>query len=219
MNKKFKPGWNELYKKGFRARYPNEDVIRFIEKNFPEKENKKNIKILDFGFGTGRHIIYLAKEGFDVYGVEIAESGIELTKKWLEQEELKATLKQIDNFKLPFPDEYFDAVIDCAAIQHNRITEIEETISEMHRVLKKNGKVFSFCKAARDSLYGLGNRIEKYTFYYDNGTDTYTLIHFFITTKLRSLWSKFKNVEIEYTERTINNMTEKVAHFIISITK
>ena len=47
-----------------------------------------------------------------------------------EQEKLKATLKQIDSVTLPFPDKHFDAVIECAALQHNEISEIKEIISE-----------------------------------------------------------------------------------------
>ncbi len=218
-NLKKNNGWHELYKKGFRAKYPNEDVIRFIQRNFPEKEKRNNFKVLDFGFGTGRHVIYLAKEGFNVFGVETARAGIKLTEKWLKQEGLRADLKEIDGIKLPFPDGYFDAIIDCAAVQHNRVAEIKDIILEMRRVLKKGGVIFSFCKSTEDSLYGLGKKIENSTFYYKEGTDTYTLIHFFTKKEIKSLWGKFQKLEIENTKRTIENMSKKIAHFIVSAEK
>lgn len=211
--------WNELYKKGFRGRYPNEDVIRFINRNFPNREERKSIKILDWGCGTGRHVIYLAKEGFNSYGIEIANFGIDLIRIWLKQEGLNADLRKVDGVVLPFPDRYFDAVIDCASIQHNKLEEIRKIILEIYRVLKKGGKVFSYCKCKEDSLYGKGREIEEDTFYYEIETETPTIIYFFTKEKIQLLWAKFENIEIEYTERTIKNMTEKGAHFVVTMTK
>ena len=115
-----KNNWDALYEKGYRARYPNEDVVRFIQSNFPDKKGRENIKILDIGSGTGRHIIYLADEGFNVYGVEVAKKGIDLTKKWLKNVGLKAVLRHVDLDELPFADGYFDAVIDCASSLRKR---------------------------------------------------------------------------------------------------
>ena len=42
------------------------------------------------GCGTGRHTLYLAKQGFQVYGVDIAEEGIKIAKQWLKENNLKA---------------------------------------------------------------------------------------------------------------------------------
>jgi 2-polyprenyl-3-methyl-5-hydroxy-6-metoxy-1,4-benzoquinol methylase len=45
------------------------------------------------GCGSGRHVVYLAKNGFEVYGIDIAKSGIKIAKEWLKDEKLKANLK------------------------------------------------------------------------------------------------------------------------------
>jgi ubiquinone/menaquinone biosynthesis C-methylase UbiE len=212
--------WEELYKSGGRrGKYPNEDVIRFIQRYFPNQKIRKNIKVLDWGVGTGRHTHYLAKEGFLTYGVEISSSGVELTKRWLKKENLKAQVSKISGTRLPYPNNFFDAIIECASLQHNKLDQIKEIISEMRRILKPDGYVFSWCKTKQDSLFREGKKIEKNTFYIKKFVETPTIIHFFDKRELRLLWKQFADIKIEYTERTINDMTRTISHFIVSIKK
>ncbi|MDO8667842.1 MAG: class I SAM-dependent methyltransferase [bacterium] len=212
--------WEELYKEGGRrGKYPNEDVIRFIQKYFPDREARKNIKILDWGCGTGRHVFYLAKEGFSAYGAEVSVSAVKITNKWLAEEKLKAQVDKINGLVTPYPDHYFDAIIECAVLQHNRRGQIKKIISEMERILKPGGRIFSLCKTKRDSLYKGGARMEKDTYYIKNFVETQTIIHFFDKKELKSQWRQFGDIKIEYTERTINNMARKVSHFIVSVRK
>jgi len=211
--------WEELYKKGYRARYPNEDVVRFIQRHFPDREKRRDIKILDFGCGTGRHVIYLAKEDFLTYGIDTAKSGMELTGKWLNNENLKANLKKTEGIIMSYPSNFFDAIIDCASLQHNKLIQIKKIISEMYRILKPSGYIFSYCKSKRDFLFNRGRKLENNSFYIKNFADTPTIIHFFGEKEIRLLWKKFSKIEIEYTERTLNQMASKTAHFIVDIKK
>lgn len=212
--------WDELYKKGvYQGRYPTEDLIRFIEKKFPNRKTRKHIKILDWGMGTGRHVHYLAKEGFLTYGVEISNSGVKLTQAWLKKAGFEAKLHTIDGVNTPYPSCFFDAIIDCAAIQHNEINQIKKIISEIYRILKPDGCVFSFCKSKQDFLFRKGKKIEKDTYYIKDFTEAPTIIHFFDEKEIKSLWNNFKNVEVEYTERTTNHMMNKIAHLLVSIIK
>lgn len=212
--------WEELYKAGdYRGKYPNEDVIRFIQRHFSDRTIRKKIRVLDWGVGTGRHTRYLAREGFLTYGVEVSASGAELTRKWLNQEGLDTDVHVIDGVHTSFEDNFFDAIIDCAVIQHNKIDEIKKIIIEMRRILKSGGHIFSFCKSTHDSLYKDGEELEKNTYYVQNFVETPTVIHFFDEKELKDLWKNYTDVEIEYTERTINNMSRLVAHHVLDITK
>ena len=106
-----------------------------------KKEGMK--RILDLGCGTGRHLVYLAKKGFEAYGIDIAEEGIKIARKWLEKENLRADLKVGDIYKtLPYKDGFFDAVICIRTLNHGKIEWIRKAIKEMHRILKPNGYVF-----------------------------------------------------------------------------
>ncbi len=41
------------------------------------------MRILDLGCDAGRHLIYMAKQGFEAHGIDISETGLNLTKKGL----------------------------------------------------------------------------------------------------------------------------------------
>src|SRR3989338_2282999 len=142
-------GWDSVWERIFSDRewgcYPEIPVVRFIANNFYNltHKNRSKIKILDLGCGIGAHTWYLAREGFRVYGIDGSKTAIKFAKKRLAQEGLRAELMVGDIVCLPYGDNFFDAVIDSAAIQHNHLQGIKKIIKEAYRVLKPNGKLFS----------------------------------------------------------------------------
>jgi len=132
--------WNNIFKKDGKVfTEPQEDIPKIV-KLFKRKDVKK---VLDLGSGSGRHIIYLTRKGFEVYGFDIASKGIKITKDWLKEEKLKADLKIGDIYKkLPYKDNFFDAVISIQVIHHSKIKNIRKIIKEIERVLKPGGLVF-----------------------------------------------------------------------------
>lgn len=70
--------WEQIHSQRAWGRYPNEELVKFIGKNFFRipKEERQNIKILELGCGQGANLWFLAKEGFDVYGIDISPSAI-----------------------------------------------------------------------------------------------------------------------------------------------
>lgn len=143
--------WETIFKeKGKIFFEPQEDMKDVIE--YMKKENVN--KVLDLGCGSGRHIILLAKEGFNIYGMDISKEGINLTKKNLKELGLKASLKISSCYeKFPFADNFFDAVISTQVIHHNYIEKIRYCISEIERVLKKDGIIF-ITVAAKKNMIG-----------------------------------------------------------------
>jgi ubiquinone/menaquinone biosynthesis C-methylase UbiE len=56
---------------------------------------------------------------------------------------LKANLKVGNIYKrLPYKNNFFDAIISTQTLHHGKITEIRKLIKEMKRILKPNGLVF-----------------------------------------------------------------------------
>jgi ubiquinone/menaquinone biosynthesis C-methylase UbiE len=131
--------WNKIYREG--------RFKKSVDKNFPQiveilKEYEIK-KVLELGCGAGRHVVYLAKMGFEVYGIDIAKYGIKIARKWLREENLKAKLKVGDIYKkLPYKDNFFDAIICIRTLNHGKIEWIRRAIKEMYRILKPNGYVF-----------------------------------------------------------------------------
>ena len=91
----------------FQRLYPNEELCRFIGRNFKKFSNikKKNIKILEVGIGNATNLVMLGKEGFKIYGIDISEEAIKISRKTLAQSNLKSPQPSSDsvNFaQLPF---------------------------------------------------------------------------------------------------------------------
>jgi ubiquinone/menaquinone biosynthesis C-methylase UbiE len=128
-------GKEEIYRKEI-FRIPHKDLPRFVK--LLRKIKAK--KILDLGCGTGRHVIAMAKKGFEVYGVDISKKALNLAKERLKEEGLKAKLRVGDFYKkLPYKDKFFDGVISIKALHHARVFKIKKLIKEIERVMKPGG--------------------------------------------------------------------------------
>jgi ubiquinone/menaquinone biosynthesis C-methylase UbiE len=122
-------------------------VFTEIQKDIPMVVNlfkENNVKkVLDIGCGTGRHVLYLAKNGFDVYGLDESKTAIKIAKHWLNTKNLKAQFKIGNQYKkFPFKEKYFDAIISTQALHHGITKDVEKVIGEIKRVLKNNGIIF-----------------------------------------------------------------------------
>lgn len=152
--------WNEIFKKhGKVFTKPHEDMAKIVKQFKAHHVNK----VLDLGSGTGRHVIYLAKHGFDVSGIDIAQKGIEITKDWLKKEKLKAHLTTGSFYqRLPYQDNFFDAVISTSAIHHAKIGEVRKAIQEIERILKPNGLIFIVVRKRKFRNWTKSKIVEKY---------------------------------------------------------
>jgi ubiquinone/menaquinone biosynthesis C-methylase UbiE len=197
--------WNNIFKKKGKVFTEVHEDIPEILKLFKKYKVKR---ILDLGSGTGRHVVYFAKKGFDVYGIDIAKEGMNITKAWLKKEHLKANLKIGSIYKkLPYPDDFFEAVISTLTIHHSRIENIRKAIKEVGRVLKPNGLIFmTFRKRRFKEKWPKNTIIEKYgkqkVRYKVLGPNSYVpieggekgLIHYLFTKE--SLKKEFKDFKI-----------------------
>jgi len=100
-------------------------------------------RVLDFGCGAGRHTVYFARKGFEVYGFDASEAALGQAAKALEREGLQANLRVWDMTEpLPYEDRFFDAVIATRVIHHTYVENIKKIAEEINRTLKKEGYLF-----------------------------------------------------------------------------
>jgi len=160
--------WNNIFRKKGKVFLELQEDIPRIVSLFKKKGVKK---VLDLDCGSGRHTVYLAKHNFEVYGIDIAPVGIKLTKDWLRQEHLHADLRMGSIYrKLPYKDNFFDALIAVQVINHGKIESIRKLIKEMERILKPKGLIF--ITARRRILRNwLINSIKKEIFRGSNGIE------------------------------------------------
>ena len=132
--------WDKIFKKEGKVFERVQEDIPRITNLFKKKGVKK---VLDLGCGSGRHLVYLARRGLNVYGFDISEHGIKIAKDWLKKEKVKAGFKIGDIYKkLPYNDNFFDALISVQTLHHNRIGDIRKLIKEIERILKPGGFIF-----------------------------------------------------------------------------
>ncbi len=98
-------------------------------KNFIDDIENKNV--LDFGCGDSRYRALIEKKN-KYTGLDIKENSF--------PKESKAADVFWDDKTLPFEDESFDIII-CTEVL-NQVDDIDNTINELKRVLKKGGKLF-----------------------------------------------------------------------------
>ena len=129
-DKKFYGGTEHLDDK---FRIPHEDFIEYLK--LLKKQQAK--RVLDLGCGTGRHAIALAKEGFDVYGIDISGNALAVCRDRLKEENLSANIILGDMYQtLPYKDNFFDGLVSINVLHHNKIAQIKSLIKEIERVLK-----------------------------------------------------------------------------------
>ena len=138
-------------------KYPSSDVVSFVFKNF-----KKGSTILDLGCGAGRHLKFLAENGFECYGVDYSENGVKASELLLLEHKLKANLQVASAHKLPFESDFFDGILCYGILLYNPKEVIEEAIKEMYRVLKKGSKVYLHLRGTEDYRFVNGEKLNEY---------------------------------------------------------
>ncbi|MBP2029958.1 2-polyprenyl-3-methyl-5-hydroxy-6-metoxy-1,4-benzoquinol methylase [Methanohalophilus levihalophilus] len=112
--------WEEVYRNQEWGKYPPEELIRFIARNFYNNDFRNDVHILDIGCGTGAETWFLAREGFSAIGIDGSKTAISIAKKRFSDENLSGDFIEGDIEALNFADDFFDAVIDIVAVQHNK---------------------------------------------------------------------------------------------------
>lgn len=127
------------------------------------KLHKKNLKILSVGSGTGDDLKILNKYG-DVYVTDISKKALMAIPNKLCKEKITC-----DVCNIPYPDKFFDIVTAFDVFEH--VTDDKLAISEVHRVLKKGGKVlftvpaFQFLYSGHDKAVNHKRRYTKRMLY------------------------------------------------------
>ena len=189
-----KRDWERIYREVGDLEFEVLPKIKRATRVFKERHYQK---ILDMGCGTGKHCIFLAQKGFSVYATDISPSGLDIAKRKAGLLKLKNIhFRHHDMRSIPFPDNFFDAVICVWTIYHGILPEIFRTVNEIHRVLKRNGMVITDFLSIADSTYGNGKEIEKNTFVGAKAMEEDVPHHYSTREEIRQLFSEFREFKI-----------------------
>jgi SAM-dependent methyltransferase len=137
----FDPIWREKYAQGLQVRAPYDCIVSFVHQHQPRKD-RAGIRILEVGCGTGNNIWYLAREGFNLSGIDASPEAITYASTRLAKENLEADLRVGDFTQLPFAENSFDLVFDRCSLTCCGLSFATQAVHEIHRVLTMGGKFF-----------------------------------------------------------------------------
>jgi len=137
MNEELK-NQQELYDKGWRKelaagkeqRGNLRTNLEFLAENNLLKQNDR---ILEIGCGIGSIVSELSGQGYDITGTDISGEAIAYGLK--KYGDIKLQVQPAED--LQFEDQTFDVVLSFDLFEH--IARIDRHISEVHRVLRKDG--------------------------------------------------------------------------------
>src|SRR5437879_514894 len=119
----------------------DEDTIRkWLKPNRKVVALSKELKTLgfrralDLGCGVGRHVISLAKDGWEVHASDFSGPAVKYCREWLTAEGLSAIVRKMSMAEIPYPDCFFDLIISYNAVYH---TTLRGMLDEIHLIYRK----------------------------------------------------------------------------------
>ncbi len=132
--------WDKEGERGWRE---DEGPDPFFNQFCAQHKSELGRDVLDVGSGNGRYVMPLARDGFNVTGLDLSEGMISAAQRRLAEQNLRANFVKGQSAELPFGDGSFDFVISTGAIHHNNIEGVRGSFKEINRVLKPE-KYFLF---------------------------------------------------------------------------
>lgn len=195
--------WDVRKYHGRYNKYPFTEVVSFVMRNYGGAQDRKVVRILDLGCGGAHHLMFLAQEGFDYYGLDGSEESVDIATARLTGAGFSADTVRLGVFdKLPYEPDFFDCVIDRGSITCNRKADILPILGEVHRVLRPGGKFFSAMlhekSTSKDGAKNLGDG--DYTDFAGRLSEA-GVLHFTNVQEVMRLYSIFQIEDVELVSR------------------
>ncbi|HVE14009.1 MAG TPA: class I SAM-dependent methyltransferase, partial [Elusimicrobiota bacterium] len=75
------PAWDDVFRAQPWGKYPPEEVVRFVARNFYKAPDRGAVRLLEIGCGPGANLWYAAREGFAVFGIDGSEPALEAARR------------------------------------------------------------------------------------------------------------------------------------------
>jgi 2-polyprenyl-3-methyl-5-hydroxy-6-metoxy-1,4-benzoquinol methylase len=144
-------------------------------------------KTLDLGCGTGNYALFFAGRGFDVTGIDISASAIEIAKETALRKGISCTFIASDVLgEMQDIKDTFDFAYDWELLHHIFPPERETYVKNVFRLLTPEGMYLSVCFSRDDAHFG---SMEKY-----RKTPLGTVLYFSSEEELAELFRKYFSI-------------------------
>ncbi|NOQ33013.1 MAG: methyltransferase domain-containing protein [Methanosarcinales archaeon] len=172
-----------------------------------ESGRVKPCKTIDLGCGTGNYAIYLASMGFDVTGIDMSQTAIEIARKNAEKKGVKCNFYTADLLgDLHEIEETFDFAYDWELLHHIFPENREKYVENVYRILSPMGKYLSVCFSEKNPQFGgLGKYRE---------TPLGTVLYFSSEEELRCLFEPYFDIKELKTIKIIGKFAPHIVNFV-----
>lgn len=189
--------WEEMFQKiGMMWEFEPADSTIFASDLFAENGLQK---ILIPGVGYGRNAKTFVENGFDVTGIEISETAIQLAR----DNGLAFPIYQGSVNRMPFDEAVYDGIYCYALIHLLNQNERRQFLKNCYNQLLEGGiMVFVVVSKGYAKLYGKGKQISKDRFRNQNGPEVF----FYDSISIEREFGKFGLVEYREIEEPVKHM-------------
>ncbi len=112
--------------------------LRYVEDAAAENPD---LRVLDFGCGTGAHLRLLRGAGIDARGTDVFYGGADWSDPRLAELRDRDLVRAMpDPTTIPFPDDSFDLVVSDQVLEH--VEDLDAIVRELDRVLRPGGRMY-----------------------------------------------------------------------------
>lgn len=165
------------------------------------RENRLN-KILIPGFGYGRNAKIFADAGFEITGIEISETAIELAQKHYGD---NVRVYHSSVTAMPFDHKVYDGIFCYALIHLLSEKERVKLIDDCYRQLKPGGYMVFVTISKNDAAYGDGEELSKYRFETKHGVQLF----FYDSDSVEKEFGRYGIIEAKEVDEPAKNMGNK----------
>ncbi len=159
-------------------------------------------KVIELGCGAGNYVIWFAKTGYEVTGVDISKNAIEIARRSASTANVNCNFIVADvTIELRNLEAMFDFVYDWELLHHIFPEDRDRYISNVARLLKPGGKYLSVCFSEDDPEFGGVGKYRK--------TRLDTTLYFSSEKELKELFGRYFDVE---DLRTIDITGKNIIH-------
>ena len=196
--------WDKVYTENKMTMWePQQSVVQFVSR-FVKKRidydiyevKKKFSKVLDLGCGNGSSVHFLAKNNFEVSGVDISQDAIDIARNYLLKDKLKANLQKSSCDNLPFKNNFFDFIICFGVLDHVELDVARKALIEVKRTLKSGGLFFCTLISTESTSFGKGKKVGYNTYTIEEGMEEGEIQHYFNLEEIETFFEDFKIIDL-----------------------
>ena len=193
---------------GWEKAYQLFEVIPWDKTEPPEVlrnfDKIKTGKMLDLGCWTGNFSYYFSHEGFQVVGLDVSDTAINIARmRYTVSDNLKFLVGNGE--KIDFPNNSFDVVLCWAVLHHLEGDERDAVLAEIRRVLKNGGYLIATGFSEKDQKYpGVKKKVSDLTgtIYYKQSKEEFL-----------EMFSGFSLIEYKHIEDFDNGEPDRIRGF------